>query len=291
VLLAAALTTWALLTRQTDKARLVAHLGLLLIVFFGLTGLWTLRNWISTGYAGFSAVFSEDMYCCVAASILASNEHRPYTEMENRLGCYDLGIYFDKHPERRTWPIADIIRSMRGDAEHILLSNPLTFARLYLTGVNRATFDPVWIEFLRLFDLYPKEGGLLDVAVDGGMVKAVQVMMLNPLLTWGSVALLGLQFVYVLGACRAVFRLRVENATVLTILIIMVYYVVVPGGPHVWARFRHPAMPLMCMLAAYELARFKRRASTPYLIRLEAPPHQKRALGRASHLQGAEADV
>jgi hypothetical protein len=80
-------------------------------------------------------------------------------------------------------------------AEHILLGSPLTYARIYLEGVVRSTFDPGSTEFLRFFDLYPKEGGLLDVAVDSGITRTIQVLFLNPLLAWSTVVLLLLQLI------------------------------------------------------------------------------------------------
>jgi hypothetical protein len=34
----------------------------------------------------------------------------------------------------------------------------------------------------------------------------------------------------------------------------MGYYLAIPGGPAAWGRFRHPAMPIMCVVAGYGLS-------------------------------------
>ncbi len=260
VMVVAGLTAGTLSSAQQHKPRLMAHLSAFLIVFLGLTGLWQIRNKEEIGYAGFSSVFSEDMYCCLAASVLAAQQRLSYTEMQDRLGCYNLGVYFQEHPEQKNWPVALRFDYMNRAAEHILLGSPLTYARIYFAGVIRAAFDPGSTEFLRFFDLYPKDGGLLEVAVDKGVIEALKTLLLNPLLAWSTAVLLALQFVYLSGAYVALRkRSTLEDPAILAALLIMGYYLAIPGGPAVWGRFRHPAMPMMCALAAYGLTAIGRR--------------------------------
>jgi Dolichyl-phosphate-mannose-protein mannosyltransferase len=253
LIIVAGLTAWTLVTAQQDKLRLMAHLSVFLIAFVGLTGLWRVRNQISIGYSGFSSVFSEDMYCCLAASVLAAKQHLSYSEMQHRLGCYDLGTYFQDNPEQKTWPQARIVNYMNHDAEHVLLDSPLTYAQIYLEGVVRGVFDPGSTEVLRFFDLYPKDGGLLETVVDKGIGKTLQALFRVPLLGGSTTVLLALQFVYLLGACMALSGRHVRDSAMLMVLLIMGYYCAIPGGPTDWGRFRHPAMPIMCTLAAYGL--------------------------------------
>jgi Dolichyl-phosphate-mannose-protein mannosyltransferase len=181
---------------QQSKTGSIVHLSAFLIVFVGLTGVWQVRNKEAIGYSGFSSVFSEDMYCCLAASVLAAQQHLSCRGMQERLGCYDLSVYFQEHPEQRTWPVMRRFDYMNCAAKHILLSSPLTYARIYLEGVIRQIFDPGSTEFVRFFDLYPKDGGLLEVAVDKGISKTLQSLLHNPLLAWSTIALLALQLMY-----------------------------------------------------------------------------------------------
>jgi hypothetical protein len=80
-------------TAQQNKLGLIAHLGTFLILFTGITGAWQVRNKEEIGYSGFSSVFSEDMYCCLAASVLAAQQKLSYTGMQDRLGCYNLSVF------------------------------------------------------------------------------------------------------------------------------------------------------------------------------------------------------
>ena len=34
-------------------------------------------------------------------------------------------------------------------------------------------------------------------------------------------------------------------------MFIMVYYMAIAGGPGDWGRFRHPSMPIICVLGGY----------------------------------------
>ena len=261
LIIAGGLAAWMLGPAQQNKPGLIASLGVFVIVSGGPIGLWQLRNKVTTGYSGFSSVFTEDLYCCSAASVLASQQDLSYTDMQDRLGCYNLNVYFQNHPEQRTWSVAKRFDYMNHAAVHILLDSPLIYARIYFEGVLRSTFDPGSTEYVRFFDLYPKEGGLIDVAVDKGIVKTLEALFLNPILAWSTVVMLAVQFMYFSGACMAISKRSILDPAILAGLVIMVYYLAIPGGPAVWGRFRHPAMPLMSVFAAYGLVSLLRRPS------------------------------
>jgi len=261
IIIIAGLVALALGARPPTKRRLIVNLSLFVMIFYGLVGLWQVRNKIATGYSGFSSVFSEDMYCCSAASVLAAQQHLSYTRMQDRLGCYNLNAYFQQHPEQESWPVAERFSYMNRTAVRILVSNPLTYARIYFAGVVRATFDPASTEFLRFFDLYPKDGGLLDIAVDQGVGKTLKALALNPLLAWSTLGLVALQLIYLSCALLAVARLPRLDPAILLGLFIIGYYFAIPGGAAAWGRFRHPAMPLVSAFAACGLMSLRRRSS------------------------------
>jgi 4-amino-4-deoxy-L-arabinose transferase-like glycosyltransferase len=245
----AILAARTLVRSQQNQPRLIANLSVFLIVSAGPIGLWQVRNQAAIGYSGFSSVFSEDMYCCSAASVLAAQQHLPYAQMQERLGCYNLDVYFQEHPEQKTWPVTRRFSYMNRAAVHILLGSPLTYARIYFEGVVRGIFDPGSTEFLRFFDLYPKDGGLIDIAVDEGIVKTLEALLNNPLLLWSTVVLLGLQLILLLYACRALSGRSILDPAILTALVVVAYYFALPGGAAVWGRFRHPAMPIVSAFA------------------------------------------
>lgn len=257
LLIVTALMSWALIKSEKNKLRLAAHMSVFLAVCVGVTGAWQLRNQRVMDYSGFSSVFSEDMYCCLGASVLAAKQNVSYRQMQNRLGCFSLGVYLRQNPAQRNWHEARIVGYMGRDATQIMLDSPFTFARIYFEGVLRGTFDPASTEFIRFFDLYPKHGGLLNVAVDDGLVESVEALLANRLLAWTTLILLVPQFVYLVGAGMAMARREWDRAMIVMLLIVG-YYLALPGGPADWGRFRHPAMPIMCALAGYGLAASRR---------------------------------
>jgi hypothetical protein len=253
MIIAPGLAAWALVTHRQNKLRVLAHACAFVIVSVGLTGLWQVRNKIETGYPGFSAIASDNMYFMGAASVLAVQQHVPYYGMRDRLGYQDQRVYFQQHPEQKTWSVAQRVNYMNRAAEHILLGSPSTFARIYFDGVLRATFDPASIEFLRFFDLYPKQGDLLTVEVDKGIITTIETLLVNPLLFWSIAVLLPLQLMYLSCALVTLCSRAILDPAILAALFIMGYYMAIAGGPGDWGRFRHPAMPVICMLAGYGL--------------------------------------
>jgi len=104
----------------------------------------------------------------------------------------------------------------------------------HFEGVVRGIFDPGSNEFLRIFDLYPKNGSLLDIAVDKSIVKTLKTLCLSPMLAWSTVGLLVLQLVYLTCACLAISRESIRDPAIVGALMIMSYYLIIPGGPADW---------------------------------------------------------
>jgi hypothetical protein len=279
MLVATGLAVWALVAPLHDKRRLVAHIGTFAITCVGLISPWQLRNKVETGYAGFSAISSENMYFYLAASVLAAKGHVPYYEMQNRLGYQDERIYLHQHPEQKNWPPAQRFNYMSCEAEHILLGSPLTYARIHLDGILRAVFDPGSTEFLKFFHLYPRQGGLLGVLVDEGVVKTIRTLLLtSPVMFWSNALLFPMLLAYLSCACIVLFSKRLMlDPTILAALLIVSYYLVISGGPAALGRFRHPAMPIICVLAGYGLyvvlIRLQRASSRPsHAASSQVPP-------------------
>jgi hypothetical protein len=244
----------ALMNDQQNK-RLMLHVALFLSISMGLTTLWQIRNWTETGYFGFSGISSINMYFYLAASVLAIQQRVPWFEMQDRLGYRDDRIYFERHPEQTTWTPAQRLNYMSREGKRILRGSPLTYARIHLDGCIRTMFDPGATIYLKFFKLYPKQGGLLGKLVDDGILRTMSTLVVKkPLVFWSNAVFLLLEALYFSCACVALFSRRLVRGPGITAMILAVIYMfVISGGPAALCRFRHPAMPMICILAGYGL--------------------------------------
>lgn len=256
VAIAVAMLLRAVVNDQQSMRCLVTHVAVFLIVSMGLAALWQVRNRVETGYCGFSGISSVDMYFYLGASVLAAEQHVSPREVQDRLGYQDDRIYFERHPEQKTWTVGQRLEYMRRDAEHILLNHPLTYARIHLEGIVRVVFGSGATVFLKLFGLKPNEGAVERKPVDQGVLKtAAAFIMANPLVFWSDVLLLPLELLYLAGACVALLssRAMMRSPCIIAAVLTIVYYVVISGGPAGYSRFRNPIMPIICALSAYGL--------------------------------------
>ena len=253
LIITAGMATWTLITHRPDKLRVLAHVCAFGIVSVAVLGLWQVRNRIETGYSGFSGIASDNMYFIGAASVLAAEQHVPYYDMRARLGYQDQSKYLQDHPEQKSWSTARRINYLNQTADHILSGGYLAYARIYFDGLIRAAFDPGSTEYIRFFDLYPKHGGLLTVEVDQGTLATVRALSANPLLFWSTALMLPLQLICLFCACVTLCGRALLDPAILAVLFIMIYYMAIAGGPGDWGRFRHPATPIICILAAFGL--------------------------------------
>jgi len=144
----------------------------------------------------------------------------------------------------------------------------VTYAWIYFDGILRGTFDPGSTEFLRFFDLYPKEGGLLTVAIDKGRIATIKALYANPLLFWSTAVMLPILLIYLSSACITLCNRAIQDPSIVALSLIAAYYMVIAGGPGDWGRFRHPVMPIICVLGGYGLCAVWSRLSRYFLKRL-----------------------
>jgi 4-amino-4-deoxy-L-arabinose transferase-like glycosyltransferase len=257
VILAVGLSVWVMITGQHNKRRLILQISAFVVVSLGFTSLWQVRNKVETGYSGFSGISSINLYFYAAASVLAAKQHVSWRKMQNRLGYQDKRIYFQLHPEQKSWPLAKRLKFMSQEADCILLRDPFTYARIHFEGVLRSIFDPGVTDFLKMFDLYPKQGGLLGVLVDEGTVRTMEALFFTrPLVFWSNVVLFPLLALNLLSACAVLFSKQlIRDPCVLGILLIVIYYLLISGGTNALGRFRHPTMPIISILAGYGISR------------------------------------
>jgi hypothetical protein len=222
-----------------------------------LIGAWNVRNSRSADYSGFSSVSDYNLYFYQAASVLAAERGVPYYTVRQQLGAENPAVYYENHPEQRQWTRGEVSSYMRREAMRVLLRHPFLYAEIHLKGVLRMMLDPGGVEYLKLFKLYPQSGGLLGRIVDQGLTRTLMSLRKElPSVFW-STALLGtiLIFYWLAASVGACLAWRSYTAELIVVLTLVLYFVVVSGGPNSLERFRHPVMPMVCLLAGYALSR------------------------------------
>jgi 4-amino-4-deoxy-L-arabinose transferase-like glycosyltransferase len=200
-------------------------LSFMLVV--ALVSCWQLRNWLETGFTGFSAIGDYDI-CLYEAAVLATKQGIPVSNMSSELGCNDEAVYLVRHAEQKSWPIGERLAQMKREALHIIEANSLVYARMHLTGVMRILFGPGTTEFLDFFGIRRNRLSLFVCAAI--------------LLLW--------ELPYPLFA---IFGLSPGKWSLFFVILAIAYYIVITGGPLGYSRFRVPVMPLISVLAGQGL--------------------------------------
>ena len=234
-----------------ERTQRLTHAVLFVVTAVALVGAWQVRNAWVAGYTGFSAIQDINLYFYNGAAVLASEEGLPYYRVQDKMGYRDRQLYLEQHPEQIGWSDAERYRSMGRAGIAIILHHPLEYAVIHLQGMLRALVDPGAVDYLRLYRLYPAQGGLLGDAVDKGILAAAaRLVQERPLAFWSMAALGILLAAYYLLAFVGLFSRRISWAATWLLLGVAVYFVLISGGPASLSRFRHPVMPIVCLFAA-----------------------------------------
>lgn len=213
-----------------------------------LTGAWRVRNFVQTGYTGFSTISDLALYFYQGAAVRAAVTGTPYYEVQRRMGCSDPASPMARHPEQENLIPAQ--RSMRRGREgaRIVMDHPRVFAAIYAKGIVRTLCDPGAIDCLKLFGAYREGSGLLGEAVDRGLAKTVADLARRRPFLFRLHCLLGAVLaLYLAAAVAGLIVCRGRGAAVVALT--ACYLVLLSGGANALGRFRHPVMPLVCVFA------------------------------------------
>jgi hypothetical protein len=223
--------------------------ALLLLVSAALLAPWHARNLVAAGYAGFSTQLDGYLGLSGPAAAIASAEGRPFSEVRAEFDEYRSGT---REPDAYGRGRARGIRTVLG-----LWPD---YARAHLAGAVRTLTNPGAVPLLMLFGLHPARGGVGDTVIDHGSLAALfKARTTAPAVFWTALALAALLVPYLalpaLALCRSG---QPDRQWRLALALLAGYFVILGGGPWGQSRFRHPAMPILCVLAGFEAARVVR---------------------------------
>jgi len=223
---------WTFLRRPRDR-KLIFHAALFFVISMGIIAVWQVRNKIETGYGGFSAITDQNLYFYVGGGILAKINGIEKEEQLKNMGYGDPESWFSLHPEQRTWSQAEIYRYRNKEGIKIALQHPWT---LFTLGVQNT------ITTLR-------ETGATDLLF---MIKVDQDSPEGARLKWIlKLPLFAVLLAYWSLAIIGVLSNRWKNGAQLVVLAVVGAYLILAAsiGGIGYSRFRHPVMPIVCLMA------------------------------------------
>jgi hypothetical protein len=230
---------------------------------------WQIRNWVETGYGGFSSAEEINLYFQGASGVTARVEHRPFLDVRRETGYIDFTDnsgqvylfppYLALHPEQAGWNQGQRLAFMRSQALRIIRAHYGVYLRTCLTSSVRTAFIPGERYFDQL--LFPGDSNHATALPFEDqrrwtIMPSAQNHRVAIERAVFAVALLGLY----LFALRGIFRGGVRKAPLWMLLGILLYFFSVtaageePGGN---MRFRLPVMPVLCIFAAAGFSRAK----------------------------------
>jgi hypothetical protein len=231
---------------------------------------WQIRNWVETGYTGFSSVSDLNLYYFIAPDVEAQVEHRSYTDIRSELGygcalgCgeqfYLYPRYLSVHPEQTKWSQGQRLAFMHSEALGVIRPHLSVYLRQCSQHLLVALFGPGTGSFRYL--LHPEEFERMShlIAYMGPVNAEITLARTYPWIAAEKATFAAALFGLYLFAARGIFRGGIHRACLWLLLGTSIYFFAVSaaaGGAGVGARYRLPVMPTVCILAAAGLRRAK----------------------------------
>lgn len=216
---------------------------------------WQARNYVETGYRGFSSIVEQNLYFFQSAEVTAELQHISLGAEQLKLGYPDEAAYLAIHPEQRGWPYSKRLNFMRAQSVQILRAHPGLYLRTHFAGVGVVAFTPCATELLQLLDAYPAADTMPRRILNEGVAASLMsVISLHPGVTFVMAVLevfLLLLYFFAFVGCWSEGR---EKTMTSTLVCIALYFLLISGGAQAVGRYRLPVMPELCVLAAGSLA-------------------------------------
>ncbi len=242
-----ALFLWTLLRGSQDR-KLFLHAAVFFIISMGIIVVWQARNKIETGYSGFSAISDQNVYFYVGGGILAKKNGAKPPEQRAKMGYGVPETYFALHPEQRTWSQDEIYRYRGKEGIKLVSENLRTFLTLGIVNAMTTLRETGATDLLYMIKVDPTS------SEEARLKWILKLPLFIVLLAYWSLATIG------------VFSKRWTDGAQLMVLIVVGAYLVLTAsmGGIGYSRFRHPVMPIVCLMAGCGLysmlERLKRRA-------------------------------
>jgi hypothetical protein len=220
--------------------------------------LWQLRNYVQTGYAGISSVKEFNLYFWHGSAILTATQNierlLAYQKLEQKL---NLKFTPEEMQDKKK-----LYQYLQQEALELIRKNPWIYLNLRFNGTLSLLFHSTPLPYLSLFKVdvgssLSNFDACMTVFYQKGLLAFIivyfQKMQRIVILTWIGLEII--LFIYLALACRGFLSSkRPNNLPMIFSLSLAVYLLVIAGGPEgLITRYRHPIMPMICILAGLGL--------------------------------------
>ena len=225
--------------------------ALLLAVVIPLLAAWQIRNYVETGYRGFSSIVEKNLYFFQSAEVSAELQHLSLGAEQQQRGYPEDKYYAAAHPDQLSWSQSHRLSYMRAQSLAILSSHPALYLKTHLAGVDIVAFTPCATELLQLIGAYPLGDAMPHRILNEGVVaSAKRVILSHPAVAIAMALFEGFLLLLYAGAVRCFARADRITPPMLTLSGIGLYFLLISGGAQAVGRYRQPVMPELCILAA-----------------------------------------
>jgi 4-amino-4-deoxy-L-arabinose transferase-like glycosyltransferase len=216
---------------------------------------WQVRNYVETGFGGFSSIQQKNLYFFTAAEALSRIEHRPLAEVQDDLGYDNERQFISRTPAAVGWNQAQRIAFIGSEAVRILRAHPAIFLRNYIAGEIRVALNPGAAVLVSLVNTPVDDEAFLREREQGPVRAALWMAKTHPWqmtsMAFLEMLLLALYALAVIGVARSSLRHSMPNGSLGLLLGVSLYFLVASAvGAVGAARFRLPVMPVVCVMAA-----------------------------------------
>ncbi|MBC8043391.1 MAG: glycosyltransferase family 39 protein [Rhizobacter sp.] len=226
---------------------------------------WLVRNKLKHDVWSFTSLQNDNLLFSHAASVYAGEHHLTLKQSQDSL---DARLRQTMQPDSQPDSYTGREAAKAKLAKDILFADPAGYAKIILRGAAVTLFDPGRLDFNRTFKLEPIANGFNDTAVRDGLAGTVKRLFERSPVT---VALLTAYLIFLVAvmslAAVGAGPLWKKNKPATLLLLTIIFYLLILGGPNGYLRFRLYLFPFILMFVNEGLnglkAYIRRRGGKP----------------------------